>query len=480
MKLAEYIHYDAIALAELVSKKEISPKELLDNAINLTEKINPLINAVVISFYDKAYQQIEHGVGDGLFAGVPSLLKNLDMPYEGTLETEGSRYYSKNICSYTSLSVSRLLEQGLVFFGRTNTPEFGLSFSTEPAMYGPTRNPWLLDRTAGGSSGGAAAALASRIVPIHLASDGGGSIRNPAACCGVFGFKPSRGHIASGPEMAEIWAGLVTENVLSRSVRDNAAGLDILSVPPATGSYYPLIKHEISYLAEHTKPPKKLIIGLLEGPFYDVPVAADCHRAVELAIHLFQHLGHEVESVKVYLDLDSIGQAGYHIMAAYMENALDIQKLIMRRDYRQDELEPISRHFAEMGPRVRGSDLITARNTIFQQSLAVARLTSKFDILLTPALAKPPIFLGELNPADDFNHFAQKNMEFSPFHSLFNQTGQPAMTVPIYWNENGLPISIQCAAAIGDDLTLLQLAHQIEQIQPWTKYYPSILNHILK
>jgi len=479
MKIEEYIECDGLALAKLIQNKEVKPQELLNIAIGLADQLNPAINAIVIPFYDKAFQQIKNGLPPGIFSGVPSLLKNLSTSYKDTIETNGSRYFQDNVCLTTSESVQRFLNQGMVFFGRTNSPELGLSYTTEPSFYGPTHNPWDFTRTPGGSSGGAAAAVASRIVPIAMASDGGGSIRIPAACCGVFGLKPSRCRIPTGPESAEAWASLATQFVISRSVRDSAAALDILG-KPQIGSYYPLLAPPTEpYLNSHTQSPKNLKIGLLQNVFADVPIDPECQMALEHAIKLFENLGHHVESVTVKINADPLAKAMYSIIAAHVEYALRYQKSLKNRSYTADDLEPITRYFAEFARHVRSHDMIASKNIIFQTMQPIAQLTTKYDVLLTPALAKPPVLLGEINSFDDFQHFTQKNIEFCPFTSLFNQSGQPAMTVPIYWSKQGLPLSVQCAAAVGNELVLLQLAAQIEEAQPWSTKKPDFLNQLL-
>ncbi len=310
----EYSEYDAIGLSFLVDTKQVSPSELLEQVIELTEALNPTLNAVVIKLYDYAKNAIDSGLPNSPFKGVPFLLKELEC-LAGERQTYSCEFFKDNIADHDSELVTRYKNAGLVIFGKTNTPEFSLSFNTEPQLFGATHNPWDVNRTAGGSSGGAAAAVAAGIVPAAQGSDGGGSIRVPASCCGLFGLKPTRGRIPWGPKYGESWGGMHGMHVISRSVRDSAALLDLTAGPDIGAPYWPS-PPTTSYLDERFYPTNKLKIAYTHEPVTETLIDNNCVSAVHIAIALMESLGHDVVETKPKISLAELGEAIWLICAA--------------------------------------------------------------------------------------------------------------------------------------------------------------------
>jgi amidase len=387
------------------------------------------------------------------FYGVPVLVKDLGFTLAGIPQTAGSRFFASTIPNLTSDFVQRLLTLGMLPFAKTNVPELGLSYVTESILHGPCRNPYDLSRTPGGSSGGSAAAIAAGVAPLATANDGGGSIRIPAACCGLFGFKPTPGLISTGPWVGEAWSGLAAGYVLTRSVRDSALLFDQLTASTPT----------LQAASEADFPLKcPLTIALVEGAFPAVNVEKPCMDAVEKVLSVLRSKGHSIVQVRLPLDLEAIGQAALILIAANTRAEIELQQALLGREVQKDELEPITWEFMVRGQSISASELIIAKNKLYQLTRPVHELFTKVDLILTPALAQLPLKIGALSTDDDFERYLAKNVEFSPFTSLFNQAGLPAMTIPVM-RYGQLPVSVQFAAAKHQDKLLLGLALDLQK-----------------
>ncbi|MDX1406078.1 MAG: amidase family protein, partial [Woeseiaceae bacterium] len=362
---------------------------------------------------------------------------------------------------------------GLVTMGRTNTPEFGLNASTESVLFGPCRNPWDLSRSSGGSSGGAAAAVAARIVPIAHASDGGGSIRIPSSCCGVFGLKPSRGRIPNGPDAGEQWEGFATKHAVSISVRDNAALLDATSAPEV-GAPYGIPAPARPFLDEVRTNPGKLRIAMFTKGAAE-KTHPDCVAAVQDVAKLCEELGHDVIEDAPALDYEATKTAFSLIVESHTAAMLD--RFIERhgRNRTRELVEPTTWGWAEGGWKASAADFANTKTVVNDTTRRVAEFLTWYDVILTPTLGSTPPELGYLDTVNlPFKEFQQRLFDFLPFTWLHNLTGLPAMSVPLHWNDDGLPIGVQFAGRYADEATLYRLAGQLEQARPWRNRIPEI------
>jgi amidase len=473
MSMDDVVALDATAQAELIRRKEIRPAELLEATIARIERANPSLNAVVTPMYDAARSAATRPLPDAPFAGVPLLLKDLLAEYGGAPLTEGSDFLADFRPREDSELVARLKRAGFVVAGKTNTPEFGILPTTEPRRFGPTRNPWALDRTPGGSSGGSAAAVAARLVPVAHANDGGGSIRIPASCCGVFGFKPSHGRNPLGPRYGDVFGGLVSEHVVSVSVRDSARVLDATAGPEPGGLDWG--RPERPFAAEVGADPGRLRIGFTTASPTGVPVHADCVAAVADAAALCADLGHElVADTPLPIDGREVGRAFAVAWSAGTAWTIDDWARRTGRTPDAGLVEPLTWALAERGRRWTAADYFRARQDMQQAARAVARLFRDIDLWLSPVLAEPPVPLGTFEaPAGDPTRALRRAGAFSPFTFAANVTGQPAMSVPLVWNAEGLPIGVQVMARFGDEATLFRLAAQLEAARGWAARRPS-------
>jgi Asp-tRNA(Asn)/Glu-tRNA(Gln) amidotransferase A subunit family amidase len=405
---------------------------------------------------------------------VPFLLKDLGASYSGVRLTWGARLFADFVAQHDDELVTRYKAAGLVTVGRTNTPEFGLNASTEPVLLGPARNPWDPDRSTGGSSGGSAAAVASRMVPIAHASDGGGSIRIPSSCCGVFGMKPSRGRMPTGPEMGEIWEGFATNHALSLSVRDNAALLDATSAPEI-GAPYGIPAPERPFAEEVAADPGKLRIAFFtRGSAPDTH--PDCIAAVEDAAKLCESLGHDVEEAGPTIDYDALQAAFSLIFQAHTAALLDRIGQLTRMKVTPDMVEPMTWRWAELGWKASAAELAGSKSIVNVATRTVAEFLREYDAILTPTVAAPPPRLGYLDTLSlPFEEFRRRLFDFLPFTWLHNVTGLPAMSVPLSWNDDGLPVGVQFAGRYADEATLYRLAGQLEQSRPWRDKVPPVV-----
>lgn len=476
----EYLEFDGLGLAELVRTKQVTPLELLEDAIDQLHAVNPKINAIASTFFDEAKQAIQRGLPEGPFKGVPFLLKDISFPIKGNVSSYGSKLFEGRISPSDSTAVSRLRNSGLVFFARTRVPELGILPTTESTVGGITRNPYGLDRTAGGSSGGSAAAVAARIAPMASASDGGGSIRIPASCCGLFGLKPTRARVPIGPDRFEAWGGLATLHALTRTVRDSAALLDVTS-GPALGDSYHAPHFSGKFLDEVAKSPGKLKIAYVST----MPPAEDTSSESQLAAletaTLCESLGHQVDDCT-----DSFGRLfefnrlreshGVCILVAIRRTILSRLKEL-GRELRDNDLEPVTRYYFDFAARYSGVDLENARSTFFDAARTMAKFQKSYDLILTPTLAIPPIQHGRITLTGMAQDVIDGILEFLPCPALANWTGQPAMSVPLHQSKSGLPIGSQFFGRFGDEATLFRFAGQLECAQPWKNRSPNILTN---
>jgi amidase len=487
MKFEEYRQYDATGLAALIQSGEVQASELLDIAITRAEQVNPKINALHTPLHDFARQQVNKINNQQVFAGVPFLLKDLQHALKGFPLGNGSMACSGSISTVNASFVDRCLAAGLLPFAKTTTPEFGLLGVTETKAHGATRNPWNLERTPGGSSGGSAAAIAAGIVPMASANDGGGSIRIPASHCGLFGLKPSRARVPTGPHYAEVWMGASADHVLTRSVRDSARMLDALQgidsgapfeiKPPAT-PYAEVIKHRS----------QKLSIAYTGESPIGTHVDQACVDALQHTLHLLESMGHTVEEARP--NYDGMMLAKDYLML-YFANVAAVVRDIRQHSGRQrvKELEAITRALATVGESISAGEFYQSKQNWNTYSRCMGAFYERYDLFLTPAAAMPPIKIGESapNPLELFaltvsnrmglgkllrksgliEKMAVDNLKFIPFSQLANLTGLPAMSVPLFWNQDELPVGVQFIAPVGAEDRLLQLAAQLEEANPW-------------
>lgn len=470
----EFAYLDATAQAELVRRGEVTPLELVDAAIERIERVNPDLNAVVTPMYDIAREAASGELPNGPFTGVPFLLKDLMAGYAGTRLTFGSVFARDFVSAHDSELVARLKRAGLIVLGKTNTPEFGLLPTTESRLLGPCRNPWNPELTSGGSSGGSAAAVAAGLVPMAHASDGGGSIRIPASCCGLFGLKPTRARNPLGPGLGEVMGGLVVEHAVTRTVRDSAALLDATSGPDIGDPYWAPPPAR-PFKEEVGADPGRLRIAFTARPHGRDDIHPDCARAVLEAAELCAELGHEMEEASPEVDWEAVNPIFMAIWSAGCAWSVDGMAMSLKRRPAPDELEPMTWRLYEMGHELDAGRYLLSLTSMHMVSRRIARFFVDHDLWLTPTLGEPPLSLGTMVSKPDFPLYPMKRAEtFVPITPICNLTGQPAMTVPLHWNADGLPIGVHFAARFGDEATLFRLAAQLEQARPWADRRPPL------
>jgi amidase len=468
----ELAFMDATDLAALIRKKKIHPRELMDFTIARIEKINPKVNAVVTPIFGEAQKAASKPLSPAPFAGVPMLLKDLIASYKGVRMTFGTKNLEHFTADHDSELVKRFKKAGFLILGKTNTPELGLLPTTEPRLLGPCRNPWDLNRTSGGSSGGSAAAVAAGIVPVAHGNDGGGSIRIPASCCGIFGLKPTRGRNPLGPDFGDLLNGLVCEHVLTRSVRDSAAVLDEVMGPDVGDPYYPPPPKR-PFKKEVGRDPGRLKIAFWKKTFRGEPIAPECRKAVLDAAKLCSDLGHEVVEKAPRFDGEQLARAFTVIWAAGCASTIDGIAFIVGKPPSADQYETVTWGLYELGKKVTASEYLLAVQTLQRLCRDIGRFFVDVDLLMTTTLGEPPVPLGTFDsPADDPLKGWRRSAEFVPYTPVCNATGQPAMSVPLYWTKEGLPIGIHFMGRYGDEATLLRLAAQLEQARPWKDRRP--------
>jgi amidase len=459
----DYDSLDALAMAELVRRGDVAPDHFIKEAKSRIAALNPSLNAVVHHFPDEASYPSE-----GPFAGVPLLLKDTGVALKDMPITSGTGLHQGVVSPADSTMGTRLRKAGFAFLGRTNTPELALSFTTEGTYHGPARNPWDLSRTPGGSSGGAAAAVAAGIVPMTQCSDGAGSIRVPAAHCGVFGLKPSRARTPFGPVLVETVGGMGTLHAISRSVRDSAAMLDVTHGSDIGDPWGPP-PMEGTFLEAVSRPPRSLKIGM------EVTGDADCRVGVEAAAALCESLGHTVELAAPAYDREAVSRAWLTIAAVNI--ARGTANLAKARNIADPLalLEPVNSEWVRMGETLSGTDYLGAIDALHQSSRAMGRYFSQYDIYLSPTTAEVAPKLGHLAGAGlSVEEFFQRFWNHAPLTAVFNASGCPAMSVPLHWTEAGIPVGVHFGAAFGAEALLFSLAGQLEAASPWAMRRPKL------
>ncbi|WP_395647644.1 amidase [Terricaulis sp.] len=466
MKFTEYRSFDAIGLAGLVAKGSVTPGELLDAALERMVAVNPTLNALILNLEDQARAAIKTGLPDGPLKGVPYPIKDISVNMKGVPTGAGSRLFKNSVADADSAIVSLYRAAGLSLFAKSNTPEFGLACVTEPVANGKTFNPWNRERTSGGSSGGAAAAVASGIVPAAHGSDGGGSIRIPASCCGLFGLKPSRGRVSLAPA-GEGWGGLSVQHALTRSVRDSALLLDI-ACKPQPGDPYWLDPPATPFLDEVGKPPGKLRIAFTTSTLVHGETHAEPAKAVREAAKLCQSLGHHVEEAKPAVDFLQMAVQANTLVTCAVAATLEREGERRGRPVTREEVEHLTWMIYENAAAFTGAKAAMALQDLHALSRQLAQFFERFDVFLLPTLAKAPVPVGSIDTnAEDMSGYAEALYSFIPNTQPFNIGGQPAMSVPLSWSDDGLPIGVQFVARAGAEALLFRLAGQLEQAQPW-------------
>lgn len=492
MHLDEYLAADATTLAGLVADQEVTAAELLALARERAAQVNPHLNAIVATLDEVADARAAEPL-EGPFAGVPFLVKDLAQEYAGFVTTSGSRALARDVADEHALFTERLLDAGLVVFGKTNTPEFGAKGITEDDHLGRARNPWNVAHTPGGSSGGSGAAVAAGIVPAAGANDGGGSIRIPAACNGLVGLKLSRGLTPYGPQGSEAMFGMVTQGVVSRTVRDSAALLDAVAGAPTRYAAY-VAPAPDPFLPELERPPARLRIGWSASSAINPEPDREAVAAVEAAARLLAELGHEVEPVEPPHDDDALARDFLTIWFAQLHG--QISQIKRRLGSPDSAFAADSLAVAEIGRAAGVGALFGALDNVNLHIRALDDFHDRYDLLLTPTLAKPPLEVGSvdtppllqrasrviakvhagklLNATGILDQLVTENLGWVPYTQLANLTGRPAISVPLHWTDAGLPLGVQFVGRLGSDGLLLRLAAQLEQAQPWFGRYADL------
>ncbi len=492
MNFSEYRSYDALGLAQLVKQREIKPAELVQIATARAEEVNSQLNAIIHPLYERALERASPVDTKATFAGVPFLLKDLMIELAGTPFSEGCGALKNYRSKETSEIVRRLQSAGLLIMGKTNTPEFGLTPFTEPRAFNPTRNPWNTERTPGGSSGGSAAAVAAGITPFATASDGGGSIRIPASCCGLFGLKPSRGRAPLGPQHGEAWQGAAMENCVSRTVRDSAALLDVIR-GDMIGSPFPTAIPTRPYLEEVDQAPEPLRIGFSTQHTLGVRVDRACIAAVENSCRLLEELGHQVEEAPLPFFREDLTEVFIFMIMGETAATVTSLETKLGRPARRQDVEPSTWILNLLGRSISAEKFALARRRWNEVSRRMANFHQKYDLLLTPAVASRPFPIGALQPSNgeerllqvinrlglgslaraNVDQLAEKVFAYIPWTPLANMSGQPSMSVPLYWTEEEqLPVGSMFTAPVGREDRLFRLAGQLERARPWFDRIP--------
>jgi len=473
MNIDEYQSHDLLGLAALVKSGEVSGGELLDTALDVTQRVNGEVNAVVRLMEAEARRDLDGADRDAPLYGVPYLLKDLTAMYAGVPTTQGSVFFKDFVPDYDTVTVRRLRASGLVIFGKTNTPELGGNVSAEPQLFGPTRNPWNTTFSAGGSSGGAAAAVSAGIVPAAHATDGGGSIRIPASCCGLFGLKPSRGRTSFGPKLGEGWNGMTSEHAITRSVRDSAALLDVIA-GPAPGDPYGIPAPRRTFLAALSEQVRPLRIAYTAVAPSGAPVDERVVAELMATVEVLRACGHVCVEAVPELDGPAVSDANVKVIAVHHAFNVGKRAAVLGREPQAGDLEKVMQYRVDVGRQVSAVDYVKAVEVLHQAGRAVGEFMREYDVILRPTTAKPPQPIGTFDMnTDDLQSFLKALWGYIPFTALFNATGQPAMSVPLGWAD-GLPVGMQFAGRYGDEETLFQLARQLEVESPWADRRPSM------
>lgn len=472
--MLEYWRYDGLGLAARVAAGDIAPREILDAALQLVEVLNPPLNAVVSTMRADAQRDIAAGLADGPFTGVPIVLKDEYLSCAGVPCDHASALGAGFVRPYDTWLVRAYRDAGLMIIGKANLAELGASVTSESRYTGRVCNPWDLGRNAGGSSGGSAAAVAAGIVPLAYGNDGAGSLRIPASCCGVFGLKPTRARVSTAPDGGEYWNGLVIEHAITRSVRDSAALLD-LTDQPQPGDYYVAPPKQRPWLEETRREPGRLKIAFSATPPFDTPVAEDCVEAMRVTAELCAALGHDLVEAAPDFAGEAMRDKLGKLLCIHLAYGLDVFAEHFGREPGADNVEAATLELARRGRAIGAAEFLGILESFTAIARRVAPFWETYDLLLTPTLATPPVANGYIHTDDpDASRYLARWLAFVPFTPLANITGNPAMTVPLYWNRDGLPIGSQFIGGFGDEATLFRLASQLEQSRPWANKHPPV------
>src|SRR5215470_17584168 len=473
MGFAEYSNFDALSLAELVKKKKVKPAELVEAAIVRIEQHNPRLNAIVFKAYDEARAKATAKLS-GAFTGVPMLLKDILGDKKGWPTRRGSRFVPATPSPFDATLVSRFEAAGLIPLGKTNVPEFGLLPFTEPKLYGPARNPWSFAHSTGGSSGGSAAAVAAGIVPLAHANDGGGSIRIPAACCGLVGLKPTRARTPMGPDVGDFAGGLAIDHVVSRTVRDCAAALDATHGPEPGDPYAaPVVTRP--FLEESRTPPGRLRIAFTTTNLNGIPLHPECIAAVERTAALLADLGHICEEAAPTVDMNMMTGAFLTVFTAAHAMVIEGFGMMHGRVPTEKDFEGLTWSFYQQGKEIPATQYLISVAMLQMAARQIARFHENYDCWLTSTLGTPPIKIGVIDIQErDPLKGLQPVFDYVPFTPMQNATGQPAISLPLHWTADGLPVGVMFTGRFGDEATLLRLAGQLEEARPWRDRRPPI------
>ena len=475
MAFQDYAKFDALGLADLVAKRDVTPAELVEEAIARVERHNPKINAVVFKTFDRARSAAKLPV-QGPFAGVPFLLKDILGTQKGVPTRQGSNFLPPVPAPHDATLVRRFTAAGLISIGKTNVPEFGLVPTTEPTIYGSCNNPWELDHSSGGSSGGSGAAVAAGIVPIAHANDGGGAIRVPASANGLVGLKPTRGRNPLGPDLGDIMGGLVCEHVVTRSVRDTAAALDVTAGNEQGDPYWAPPKPN-SYLEESKTAPGKLRIAFSTTNIFGKKFDPECVTAIQSTAKLLESLGHHVEEASPTIAVDQLMQSFMPIWASGLAMLIDGTAMMTNRPPHESDFQGMTWGLYQMGKSITAAQYQMCWFMLHSISRQVAHFHETYDVWMATTMGAPPVRNGtfDFHEKDPVKAFAPI-IDYLPVTPLQNATGQPAITLPLHWAQNGLPVGVHFAGRFGDETTLLRLAGQLEQAKPWANRHPPIWN----
>ena len=476
MSFAHYADFDGLGLADLVRKKDVTPLELLDSAIERAERHNGKLNAIVYKAYDQARASAKN-LPDGPFKGVPFLIKDLGLEVAGMPRTDGTAFNKNEKDNFDGLLVQRFKAAGVNIFGKTNTPEFGITGTTESARLGPCRNPWNTDHITGGSSGGSASAVAAGIVPLANASDGLGSIRIPAACCGLVGMKVTQYRVPQGPEHdSGLGHGYGVHHVVSRTVRDSAAMLDCIDIPEAD-TPYPSPPKARPYALEAATAPGRLRIAFTDETPSGKPIDPEIAAALRDTAKKLEALGHHVEERGLGINYRKLYAASRAVLGANFAHAMRERVRAMGREPRQEELEPLSWRNWKGGDHIPGHETMRGWQTLKAMTREIFRVFATIDVLLTPVLSTPVPKVGFIDPVRlDPREVDERQAQTFGFTPPFNMTGQPSLSLPLAHSANGLPVGMMFTGKWADEATLYRLAGQLEQAHPWIGRKPAVWN----
>ncbi len=474
MAFSEYADFDGLGLADLVTRKKITPRELVCEAVARAERLNPKLNAVVFADYERAIATAQDKLPKGPFRGVPLFLKDIGGVAKGMPTRQASRFIPPFPSDYDSVLTARFKAAGLVPLGKTNVPEFGLVPVTESELYGPVHNPWNPAHSTGGSSGGSAAVVAAGIVPVAHANDAGGSIRIPASCCGLVGLKPTRARITHAPDAGEAVDGLGNDLVVTRSVRDTAAILDAVQGNIAGDPYWSPPAAD-SYLEAIRRKPRRLRVAFSTRRLDGGPLHADCVAAIKSAAKLCADLGHVVEEDAPAFDQSALIPAFMGLWSGGLAAGIDLVAGLTGAKPSSGHFEGLTWGLYEMGRRLSVSDYLNGKAALQNAGRIAAKFHETHDVWLTSTLGAPPVKLGtfDMRQTDPAKAFAPI-IDYVPFTAMQNATGQPAISLPLHWSKQGLPVGVHFAGRYGDELTLLKLAAQLERAAPWAHRYKQL------